>query len=81
MAAEVVREWLELEFGERWLGLPADALRTALARLQQLGVAGGATYDGLIAITAAAADARLTTLDTRALAIYERVGVEFELVA
>lgn len=81
MPPAVVREWLELEFADRWVGLSAGALRMALGRLQELGVAGGATYDGLIAITAAAHDSTLVTLDRRALATYALVGADVELVA
>lgn len=78
--AGLVLEWLESVFGARWLGLPADAQRLALERLHALGVKGGATYDGLIAMTAAASSATLVTLDRRALSTYERVGVDVQLV-
>ena len=77
---DVVRDWLELEFADRWLGLPAQALRLAIERFPELGVFGGATYDGLIAMTAAAEGATLVTLDKRALATYARVGVDVEFV-
>lgn len=80
MSAGVAWSWLENEFSDRWLGSSTDALRLALGRLEELGVAGGSTYDGLIGITAAASGATLVTLDTRALPTYERVGVEVELV-
>lgn len=76
----VVRDWLELEFGNRWLGLSAPALRLALTRLTDLEVFGGATYDGLVAMTAAAEGATLVTLDRRALQTYARVGADIELV-
>lgn len=75
-----VRAFLEDWFGDRWLGLTGGALRLALARLEELGVAGGATYDGLIAMTAAASGATLVTLDQRALATYERVGATVDFV-
>jgi hypothetical protein len=81
MAADVVCVWLEDTFADRWLGLTTTALRLALGRLQELGIAGGATYDGLIAMTAAAEGATLVTLDKRALATYTRVGVDVEFVA
>ena len=77
---DVVRDWLELEFADRWLGLSAQALRLAIERFPELGVFGGATYDGLIAMTAAAESATLVTLDQRALATYARVGVDVEFV-
>lgn len=73
-------EQLADRFGDRWLGLSAGALRLALGRLEELGVAGGATYDGLIAITAAAEGATLVTLDKRALATYARLGADAKLV-
>ncbi len=76
--ASVVRAQLEDRFGDRWLGLTATALRLALARLEELGISGGATYDGVIAITTAASDATLVTCDRRALATYQRIGVELE---
>jgi len=79
--AGLVLEWLVSVFSTRWLGLPADAQRIAIERLHALGVEGGATYDGLIAITAAASDGRLVTLDQRAVTTYERVGADVELVA
>lgn len=79
--ASIVLEQLRDTFGDRWLGLSADALRLALDRLAGLGISGGQTYDGLIAITAAAHDATLVTLDRRALAIYALVGTDVEFVA
>ncbi|RDI73451.1 hypothetical protein Gocc_2807 [Gaiella occulta] len=73
--------FLEDWFADRWLGLTAAAQRLALARLEELGVSGGRTYDGLIAITAASNDATLVTLDRRALPTYLLVGADVELVA
>jgi len=80
MAADVVREWIEDTFSDRWLGLSTLALRLALGRLEKLGVFGGSTYDGLIAMTAAAEGATLVTLDKRALRTYALIGVDVELV-
>jgi predicted nucleic acid-binding protein len=80
MAADVVRAWLEDTFADRWLSLTATALRLALRRLEELGISGGATYDGLIAMTAAAKGATLVTLDRRALQTYAHVGVEVDYV-
>ena len=78
--AGLVVEQLDDLFADRWLSLPAGPLRAALARLEQLGVSGGKTYDGLIAITAASNDATLVTLDRRALQTYLLVGVSVEFV-
>lgn len=53
-----------------------DRQRSAvLERLAAAGVYGGATYDGLIALEAAAHDRVLATLDQRALITYRRLGV------
>lgn len=77
---EQVMAYLDGRFADRWLGLSAPALKLALQRLEELGIAGGATYDGLIAMTAAAKGATLVTLDRRALQTYAHVGVEVDYV-
>ena len=43
--------------------------------LAELGIAGGAVYDGLVALAALEHDADLATRDLRAKATYEAVGV------
>jgi len=60
------------------LDLPDTA--SAYRRLAHLGVAGGATYDGLVALAAKDNAATLATHDARALATYQAVGVEVTLV-
>ena len=50
-------------------------------RLAALEVVGGATYDALIALTAAAHGATLVTLDRRAISVYQRCGAAFDLLA
>ena len=72
--------FLEDWFGDRWIGLTASAHRLLLGRLSIAGIRGGATYDALIAATAAAEGATLITGDRRALATYERIGADVELV-
>jgi hypothetical protein len=61
--------------------LSTSAYRDALAELERGGIQGGAIYDGLIALAARGAGTRLISLDRRAAATYERVGVDFELLA
>jgi predicted nucleic acid-binding protein len=80
MSASIVHEWLEKEFADRWIGLPAGAQRLLLGRLAISGVVGGATYDALIAATALAEGATLVTADKRALATYERVGASIDFL-
>ena len=48
--------------------------------LSELGIAGGATYDALVAFAAAEHVAELATRDARARTTYERVGVMVTLV-
>lgn len=59
---------------------PEIAVR-AHAVLQEHGVAGGAVYDGLVALAARAAGVVLATRDVRAAATYEALGAEIELIA
>jgi predicted nucleic acid-binding protein len=56
------------------LVLPAGERRRLVGRLAGEGVSGGRAYDALIAATAAQHDLRLITCDTRATAIYDRIG-------
>jgi predicted nucleic acid-binding protein len=62
------------------LQLDVDAAKALPGRLHECGVAGGATFDGLIALTAAAHGATLVSLDHRAADTYRRCGVRFELL-
>ena len=63
--------------------LVLDAVEQAAlpARLAGRGISGGAVYDALIAVTAAAAGAELCTLDRRALENYQRCDVPARLLA
>jgi predicted nucleic acid-binding protein len=62
------------------LVLPAEAMSAIVERLCRAGVTGGATYDGLIALTAAAHGARLLSVDRRARETYSRCGVDCRLL-
>lgn len=62
------------------LVLSPDAARDAPRVLAALGVAGGATYDGLVALAARVHEAVLATRDARARATYEATGVRVEVV-
>jgi toxin FitB len=71
---------LTRRFGEAPLRLD-DAQRAAvLERLAAAGVLGGATYDGLVALEAHAHRRPLLTLDERAQATYQRLGVAFSVI-
>lgn len=77
---EIVAGFLEQRFGRRWIGLSPSQHRSLLARLPELGIAGGSTYDALIAAAALRADATLVTCDERALRVYAAIGVDVDLV-
>lgn len=75
----LVLEFLEGAFGARTLVLERRVI-DVLAELAGRGIGAGATYDGLIALTAAAFKFTLRTLDRRALDTYARLGVKVELL-
>jgi predicted nucleic acid-binding protein len=79
--ARLVHRFLETQFAAPYLVLPAREQRRLTGRLLELGIEGGAVYDGLVALTAAAAGATLITLDRRAVGIYDRCGVDVRIVA
>jgi predicted nucleic acid-binding protein len=60
--------------------LDADAHAKASERLAEAHVSGGATYDGLIALTAGEHDLQLLSRDRRAARTYSALGIRFELV-
>lgn len=49
-----------------------------VSRLAPLGIAGGAVYDALIALTASSYELTLLTCDARAAVVYQRVGAPFK---
>ncbi len=53
----------------------------ALAMLAQARIAGGAVYDGLVALAAGRADRVLLSCDRRAASTYQALGVRYELIA
>lgn len=62
------------------IGLRPEEVPASLALLADAGVVGGSTHDGLIALGARGAGARLVSLDERAAATYERCGVDYEML-
>ncbi|MFT4211763.1 MAG: type II toxin-antitoxin system VapC family toxin [Microbacterium sp.] len=60
--------------------LPADAARAVHRELAGRGIAGGAVYDGLVALTAREQGAVLATRDARARSTYEALGVVVEVL-
>lgn len=75
-AAEVLRR----RFDGEPLRLPDGERPALLAQLADAGVLGGASYDGLVALEAAAHGRILFTLDQRARDTYQRLGVSFRVI-
>jgi predicted nucleic acid-binding protein len=71
----LVVTFLDGRFPEEPLTLAPRSFRHLVKDLEHLGIAGGAVYDGLVAMSAAAHEATLLTLDHRAEATYRRCGV------
>jgi len=63
------------------LPLGARAARAAHREFARRGIAGGATYDGLVALAARERGAVLVTRDARARSTYEAFGVSTEVLA
>ncbi|MDO5672983.1 MAG: type II toxin-antitoxin system VapC family toxin [Actinomycetaceae bacterium] len=62
------------------LSLDTTAFAQAYIVLADAGIAGGATYDGLVALAAKTHNVPLATSDRRAVPTYERLGVQILLV-
>lgn len=58
--------------------LGGRAAGNALATLERAGIAGGAIYDGLVALAAIDAGRLLVTCDRRAVRAYRSLGADFE---
>lgn len=81
VSGPVAGDLLSRRFPEAPLTLAARARRQLVATLSLAGITGGATYDGLVGLEAAAADQALITLDRRAAATYQRLQVDVRLLA
>jgi predicted nucleic acid-binding protein len=63
-----------------WVSLDAHSYRVLLGRLAEVRVAGGATYDGLIALAALEHGLELVSRDRRAAQTYRALEVPFQLI-
>ena len=70
----IVRDFLVRAFPTAHLRLPPARSGRLIDDLVALGIAGGATYDAVIALTTVHHRCQLATLDARARSTYERVG-------
>lgn len=79
VAPEDAIRLLETNFAEP-LVTRSRSLKPAVELFARLGIAGGATYDALVALAALEHQAVLASRDARAEATYRRFGVEVEMV-
>jgi len=71
---------LARRFPDEPLHLPEVERGVLLSKLADGGVSGGASYDGLVGLEAAAHGRTLLTLDQRAQDAYRRLGVPFRVI-
>lgn len=77
----LAREVLDARFpASKVLVAPATLQRSIMGLLDDAGISGGATYDGLIGLTAAHHGATLLTRDARAVKTYEALGIAYRLL-
>lgn len=79
-APALVLTWLDDRFEGILSPPPPEAHRGLLEDLSAAGRIGGAVYDGLVALTVRMAGATLVTADTRAVPVYELIGVRHRLL-
>jgi len=79
LSAEDAARLLDARF-TRPLTLSGSSAEAVHVTLSRLGIAGGAVYDGLVALAAKTHGAALATRDARARGTYDAVGVTVVLV-
>jgi toxin FitB len=79
LSAEDAARLLDARFATP-LTLSGSAAQKVHVTLSSLGIAGGAVYDGLVALAAKEHDVPLATRDARARGTYDAVGVKVILV-
>jgi predicted nucleic acid-binding protein len=72
---------IDARLSSTYATLDASNHSGAPSRLAAAGVSGGATYDGLIALTALEHDLELLSRDRRAARTYRALGARFQLLA
>jgi predicted nucleic acid-binding protein len=80
LTADTAASIVDVRLPHPWATLDAKAHASALAMLAAAHVSGGATYDGLIALTALEHDLELLSRDQRATRTYRALGVRFKLL-
>jgi predicted nucleic acid-binding protein len=78
IAGRLVTGWFP---ADRILVPPAGLATSIVDRLVAASIAGGASYDALVGLTADAHGLELLTLDGRAARTYDALGVAFRVIA
>lgn len=78
--ASLVAMFLAQRFQDPPLSLPPGGHTRLIEEAAAAGITGGSIHDALIAATARHSKARLLTRDRRAVVVYEKLGVDFEIV-
>ncbi len=71
---------LDRAFAGRVIALTGEEQEDLLPDLARVGITGGAVYDAIVAATALSHGLTLHSLDRRAAATYQAMGVDFELM-
>jgi len=79
LSAGGARSVIEANFPASVFLTPPESVR-ALATLAEAGIAGGAVYDGLVALAALSAGIPLLSCDRRALPTYSALSVRVEIM-
>ena len=79
--ANLVAAFLAERFTQVPLALPPRAHLRLIEQAAAAGLTGGSIHDALIAATVLHAQVPLLTRDRRALATYEKLGVDYQLIS
>jgi predicted nucleic acid-binding protein len=80
VSANLAAGFLRRVFESRWLFPNEHELGDLPDALASAGIAGGATYDGLVGVTVRSHGARLLSLDRRAALTYRLLDVEHDIL-
>lgn len=78
--AALVAQFLRHHFPAATPRLRSPAADDVLLAAEQYGIAGGATYDLMVALAAHRSEATLVSLDRRAVPTYEAAGAQYDLL-
>lgn len=81
ISGAVAADALSRAWGRRTLAIPPDLAGELPSVLSRGSVVGGASYDGLVALTAQAHQRLLVSLDRRAERTYRLLGVDYRMLS